>query len=96
MPELFTRLSTKPFLTRFPFPKFVLIFISPVLPLTKKLQAEARKRALVALTKHEGFRAAHPREDHFVPLYVAAGAGGEGRISILSALYGAPTVAFGL
>jgi aromatic ring-opening dioxygenase catalytic subunit (LigB family) len=59
-------------------------------------QPEARKKALIALTQHRGFRAAHPREEHFVPLYVAAGAGDGGSVSILSALWGAPTVAFGL
>ncbi|KAI9452321.1 Extradiol aromatic ring-opening dioxygenase [Russula earlei] len=35
----------------------------------------ARKTALFALTQHNGFRLAHPREEHFVPIYVAAGAG---------------------
>jgi aromatic ring-opening dioxygenase catalytic subunit (LigB family) len=59
-------------------------------------QPEARKQALIALTKHKGFRAAHPREDHFVPLYVAAGAGSSGSVRILSAIWGAPTFAFGL
>ena len=63
---------------------------------TNMQQPEARKQALFALTKHKGFRAAHPREDHFVPLYVAAGAGGNGSISVISAQYGAATVAFGL
>ncbi|KAF5373130.1 hypothetical protein D9758_001697 [Tetrapyrgos nigripes] len=48
----------------------------------------ARKQALYDLTKHEGFRACHPREDHFVPLYVAAGAGEEGEFRILNGLYG--------
>jgi len=67
------------------------IFDALILP-----EPEARKQALFALIKHEGFRAAHPREDHFVPLYVAAGAGGYGSISVISAQYGAATVAFGL
>ncbi|KZP02757.1 Extradiol ring-cleavage dioxygenase, class III enzyme, subunit B [Athelia psychrophila] len=64
--------------------------------------AAARKEALVGLTRHRGFRAAQPREDHFVPLYVAAGAGagggdgGDGGVRVLGALYGAQTVAFGL
>lgn len=55
----------------------------------------ARKTALVALTKHKGFRLAHPREDHFVPIYVAAGAGEEGNVHMLSGIYGCQTVAFG-
>ena len=58
-------------------------------------QPVARKRALVALTKHKGFRLAHPREDHFVPIYVAAGAGEDGNVHVLSGIYGYQTVAFG-
>lgn len=58
--------------------------------------AAARKEAMVKLIQHPGFRAAHPRADHFVPLYVAAGAGGEGNVKVLSAVYGVPTFAFGL
>ncbi|THH10283.1 hypothetical protein EW145_g1426 [Phellinidium pouzarii] len=54
------------------------------------------KDALVDLTKHEGFRKAHPREEHFVPLYIAAGAGEGGDAKILSGNYGSPTFAFGL
>jgi len=57
---------------------------------------EERKTALVALTQHEGFRSAHPREDHFVPIYIAAGAGEDGGVHILSGLYGCQTVAFGV
>ncbi|KAH7930892.1 LigB subunit of an aromatic-ring-opening dioxygenase LigAB [Leucogyrophana mollusca] len=56
----------------------------------------ARKDALINLVKHRGFRSAHPREEHFVPLYVAAGAGEDGGVRVLNALYGAPTFAFGL
>jgi len=56
----------------------------------------ARKAAMVALTNHHGFRAAHPRSDHFVPLYVGAGAGGTGDVKVVSAIYGSPTFAFGL
>ncbi|KAL8278863.1 hypothetical protein RQP46_008734 [Phenoliferia psychrophenolica] len=37
-----------------------------------------RKQALINLTSHPGFRSAHPREEHFVPLYVAAGAASDG------------------
>jgi aromatic ring-opening dioxygenase catalytic subunit (LigB family) len=50
----------------------------------------------MALTKHPVFRLAHPREEHFIPIYVAAGAGEEGGAKVLSGLYGAPTFAFGL
>ncbi len=60
------------------------------------LQAENLKANLVNVTKHPGFRKAHPREEHFIPLYVAAGAGDGGEAKVVSGLYGAPTFAFGL
>ncbi|KAI0736920.1 Extradiol ring-cleavage dioxygenase class III enzyme subunit B [Fomitopsis betulina] len=59
-------------------------------------EAAGRKEAMVQLPQHLGFRAAHPRAEHFVPLYVAGGAGGEGTARVLAAIYGAPTIAFGL
>ena len=60
------------------------------------IQGEARKKGMFDLVKHRGFRAANPREEHFVPLYVAAGAGETGGVKVLNGLYGIPTVAFGL
>jgi hypothetical protein len=60
------------------------------------LKPNARKDALVGLTQHEGFRSAHPREDHLVPIYIAAGAGEDGGAHVLSGLYGCQTVAFGV
>jgi len=52
---------------------------------------------LLGLTSHPGFRAAHPREEHFIPLYVAAGAGKGGSGSkVLSRIYGQSSFAFGL
>ncbi|KAI8998779.1 Extradiol ring-cleavage dioxygenase class III enzyme subunit B [Trametes punicea] len=55
----------------------------------------ARRQALLDLMEHRGFRAAHPRAEHFIPLYIAAGAGGkDGNVKVLSAIYGAPTFAF--
>ncbi|KAK9900886.1 Extradiol ring-cleavage dioxygenase class III enzyme subunit B [Cystobasidium minutum MCA 4210] len=57
---------------------------------------DERKRALFDLTKQREFRLAHPREEHFVPLYCAAGAGDGGEQKLLSGLYGATTIAFGL
>ncbi|EPQ58048.1 Extradiol aromatic ring-opening dioxygenase [Gloeophyllum trabeum ATCC 11539] len=57
--------------------------------------------ALLSLPRHPSFRLAHPRAEHFVPIYVAAGAGlgdkdkpMEGRVKVLSAVYGAVTAAF--
>ncbi|KAF8306827.1 LigB-domain-containing protein [Clavulina sp. PMI_390] len=66
-----------------------------------------RTKALLSLTSHPGFRLAHPREDHFIPLYVAAGAGGvgspqekEGKLNlkakVLSRIYGGSSFVFGL
>lgn len=57
---------------------------------------DARRTALVTLTRHECFRSAHPREEHFVPIYVAAGAGEDGGVHVLSGLYGCQAVAFGV
>ena len=50
----------------------------------------------MALTSHPGFKLAHPRAEHFVPIYVAAGCGEEGSAKVISGVYGATTVAFGL
>ncbi|KAA1474852.1 Extradiol ring-cleavage dioxygenase class III enzyme subunit B [Dentipellis sp. KUC8613] len=57
---------------------------------------QARKEAMMNLKNHPGFRASHPREEHLVPIYVAAGAGDDGDVRVLSALFGSQTVAFGL
>ena len=48
------------------------------------------------LPNHRGFRAAHGgHPDHFVPLFIAAGAGGENAdVKVLSATWGTPTFAF--
>ncbi|KAG0705220.1 Extradiol ring-cleavage dioxygenase class III enzyme subunit B [Suillus ampliporus] len=59
-------------------------------------QLDERKQSLLDLMKHDGFLQAHPSSEHFVPLYVAAGAGEEGGVQVLSAIYGAPTIAFGI
>ncbi|KAF8594161.1 Extradiol ring-cleavage dioxygenase class III enzyme subunit B [Ceratobasidium sp. AG-I] len=55
-----------------------------------------RREALTALTQHSGFRLAHPREEHFTPIYIAAGAGEVGKTRVLDATYGQVTVAFGI
>ncbi|KAG8928476.1 hypothetical protein FRC01_005869 [Tulasnella sp. 417] len=57
---------------------------------------ESRKAAMEALIRHPGFRRSHPREEHFVPIYVAAGAGEDGDAKVLSGIHGTATVAFGL
>ncbi|GAA5842128.1 hypothetical protein JCM9279_002795 [Rhodotorula babjevae] len=60
----------------------------------------ARNRALFNLVHHPAFRAAHPREEHFVPLYIAQGAGSEGGTAkgarMVCGLWGAKTVVFGV
>ncbi|KAF8163133.1 Extradiol ring-cleavage dioxygenase, class III enzyme, subunit B [Crassisporium funariophilum] len=58
--------------------------------------ADDRKKAMVGLTRHPGFRASHPREDHFIPLYVAAGAGEGGDVRVLLNMYGLASFAFGV
>ncbi|KAG8743415.1 hypothetical protein FRC10_012080 [Ceratobasidium sp. 414] len=67
--------------------------------LVEALQVEDpkdRRAALTALTKHAGFRLSHPREEHFTPVYIAAGAGEAGKTQLLDATYGQVTVAFGI
>ncbi|KAG2747454.1 Extradiol ring-cleavage dioxygenase, class III enzyme, subunit B [Suillus brevipes Sb2] len=61
-----------------------------------KSQLHERKQSLFDLMKHDGFAQAHPSAEHFVPLYVAAGAGEEGGVQVVSAIYSAPTIAFGI
>jgi len=76
--------------------KLYLDFDKAILDSIQIENPQDRKLAMTNLTEHRGFRAAHPRADHFVPLYVAAGAGEGGDVKILGALHGAPTFAFGL
>jgi len=57
---------------------------------------EGRKKALFDLINHKMYRTAHPNPDHFVPLYVAAGAGDRGEARIITGLYSAPCIAFGV
>ncbi|SJL04418.1 related to 4,5-DOPA dioxygenase extradiol-like protein [Armillaria ostoyae] len=71
-------------------------FDKAILDAVTKPEPEERKQAMFNLTKHPGFRAANPREEHFVPLYIAAGAAETGKVKVLNALYGIPTIAFGL
>ena len=62
----------------------------------KQEKPATRKDALLKLPKHSGFRLSHPRADHFVPLYIAAGAGEDGEVRVLAAIHGSPTIVFGL
>jgi aromatic ring-opening dioxygenase catalytic subunit (LigB family) len=60
--------------------------------------ARERQQALIALVQHGGFRKAHPRAEHFVPLYVAAGAADRGQDSgeaeVLMGAHGCKTILF--
>lgn len=64
------------------------------------LQPEQRHRAMANLVHHPGFRAAHPREEHFVPIYAAEGAGSTGGpkngARLVCGLWGAKTVFWGV
>jgi aromatic ring-opening dioxygenase catalytic subunit (LigB family) len=60
--------------------------------------AEERNENLKELIHHPFFRRAHPREEHFVPIYIAAGAGGgEGEgAHVLADIHSAISIAFGV
>ena len=53
---------------------------------------------LKELMNHPFFRRPHPREEHFVPIYIAAGAGsGEGDgANVLDDIHSAVSIAFGV
>jgi aromatic ring-opening dioxygenase catalytic subunit (LigB family) len=67
-------------------------------------QPQARIEAMTRLTSHPGFRASHPRAEHFVPIYVAAGAGNGngngagagGGAKVLFGVHGCISAAFGV
>ncbi|KAK4047207.1 hypothetical protein OIO90_006270 [Microbotryomycetes sp. JL221] len=63
------------------------------------VDASKREKALKSLVHHPGFRSAHPREEHFVPLYIAAGAcdkSPETRARTIFGAHGCKTIAFGV
>ncbi|EEB08092.2 aromatic ring-opening dioxygenase [Schizosaccharomyces japonicus yFS275] len=69
-------------------------FHSDLLDAISIQDTDRRNRQLHAMMMHPFFRAAHPREEHFVPLFIPAGA--RGRTQVLCDLYGAVTALFGL
>jgi 4,5-DOPA dioxygenase extradiol len=71
-------------------------FDTAVLDAVTTSDADQRKQAMFDLVHHPNFRDAHPREDHFVPVYIAAGAGEGGSVHVLHANYGVHTYAFGV
>jgi len=57
-----------------------------------------RNENLKEIMRHPFFRRAHPREEHFVPIYIAAGAGssdGDGAY-VLADIHSAISIAFGV
>ncbi|KAG0146014.1 hypothetical protein CROQUDRAFT_45041 [Cronartium quercuum f. sp. fusiforme G11] len=78
--------------------KPVLDFESAIVSSALLPNTEERLKALKDLIKLPGFRIAQPREDHFVPIWVAAGAGsdGNGKSVLISDLHGCKTIAFGV
>ncbi len=56
-----------------------------------------RNEAMKKLTQHPFFRRAHPREEHFVPIYIAAGAGSNenDKAVVLADIHSAISIAFG-
>jgi len=54
------------------------------------------RSSLTALVQHPNFREAHPTDEHFIPIYIAAGAGTDGAARIISSQYGMHTIAFGV
>lgn len=75
-------------------------FDQAVLEAVRVSDVRKRKQAMLDLTNHPSFDASHPRADHFIPLYVAAGAGagagGEGYAEVIASLHGNQTFAFGV
>ena len=62
------------------------------------MTANERGENLKELMNHPFFRRAHPREDHFVPIYIAAGAGSDADdgAQVLADIHSAISVAFGV
>lgn len=80
------------------FADTLLPFLLPLPSSALLSQPAKRQKALYALTSHPGFRPSHPREEHFVPLYIAAGAADKagGRTRVLFGAHGAKTLLFGV
>jgi aromatic ring-opening dioxygenase catalytic subunit (LigB family) len=57
-----------------------------------------RNNKMKELINHPFFRRAHPREEHFVPIYIAAGAGSDDGESstVLADIHSAISIAFGV
>jgi aromatic ring-opening dioxygenase catalytic subunit (LigB family) len=57
-----------------------------------------RNDNLQKLMNHPFFRRAHPREEHFVPIYIAAGAGSsdDDGAMVLADIHSAISIAFGV
>ncbi|KAH9819714.1 Extradiol ring-cleavage dioxygenase, class III enzyme, subunit B [Melampsora americana] len=75
----------------------VLDFESSIVSNALKSNTEERLEGLMNLKKLPGFKIAHPREEHFVPIWVAAGAGSDqGKSVLITDIHGCKTIAFGV
>jgi aromatic ring-opening dioxygenase catalytic subunit (LigB family) len=80
-------------------PKGFLDFETAVVDSVRNVSSvEERNEKMKALMNHPFFRRAHPREEHFVPIYIAAGAGSaEGEsATVLADVHSAINIAFGV
>jgi aromatic ring-opening dioxygenase catalytic subunit (LigB family) len=69
--------------------------------IVKSVQApspDERNENMKRLMTHPYFRRAHPREEHFVPIYIAAGAGSleDDKAKVLADTHSAISIAFGV
>jgi aromatic ring-opening dioxygenase catalytic subunit (LigB family) len=62
------------------------------------MSASERNENMKELVNHPFFRRAHPREEHFVPIYIAAGAGSDedDHADVLADIHSAISIAFGV
>ena len=62
------------------------------------MSTSERNENMKELVNHPFFRRAHPREEHFVPIYIAAGAGSDEDdcANVLADIHSAISIAFGV
>ena len=79
-------------------PQGFLDFEKAVVNSVSSTNVEERNENMKQITQHPFFKRAHPREEHFVPIYIAAGAGSaEGdKAEVLADIHSAISIAFGV